>query len=185
MRRFAWGAFLAAALTAFLPGMREADTRGHVSESDGRDGHPRPSVGRVSLPVEFEGEKLVVEPLTEREAAYANGFPGAIGRFRAGEKVVILRQVDRATYRVHSAATCLAASGWSVEPLPAERRASGDWSRFRAAKGGETLLVREQIRAADGTTIADVPSWFWSAFLGQTKGPWLVMTVVVRAAPAD
>ena len=50
---------------------------------------------------------------------------------------------------------------------------------------GETLLVREQIRAADGTTIADVPCWFWSAFLGQTQGPWLVATVVARSAAVD
>ena len=174
MRCLAWVVFLAAALTAFLPGPRDC-----------REGRPRPSAERVSLPGEFEGEKLVAEPLTEREAAFAADFPGTIERFRAGEQVVILRWADRATHRVHSAATCLAASGWSVEPLPAERRSSGDWSRFRAAKGGETLLVREQIRAADGTTIADVPSWFWSAFLGQTKGPWLVMTVVARSAAMD
>ena len=176
MRRLAWIVFLAAALTAFWPGTREAGTRGRM---------PLPSAECVPLPGEFEGEKLVAEPLTERESAFAADFPGTIKRCRAGEKVVILRQVDRATHRVHSAATCLSASGWSVEPLPAERRASGDWSRFRVAKDGEMLLVREQICAADGTTITDVPSWFWSAFLGQTKGPWLVMTVVVRAAPAD
>ena len=172
MRRLAWIVFFAAALTVFLPGTREAQ--------------PRPLAGCVSLPDEFEGEKLVAEPLTEREEAFAADFPGTIERFRAGEHVIILRQTDRATYRVHSAATCLSASGWSVEPLAAERRVSGDWSRFRAAKGGGTLLVREQIRAADGTTIADVPSWFWSAFLGRTKGPWLIATVVVREdAAAD
>ena len=45
-------------------------------------------------------------------------------------------------------------------------------------KGGETLLVREQIRASDGSRLTDVPSWFWSALLGRTKGPWLVTTVV-------
>jgi len=93
---------------------------------------------------------------------------------------VILRETDRATHRVHSAATCLAASGWTVGPMPMSRLDSGEWSRFRAKKGGETLLVREQIRAADGSTLPDVPSWFWSALLGRTKGPWLVTTVVER-----
>ena len=53
MRCLAWVVFLAAALTAFLPGPRDC-----------REGRPRPSAERVSLPGEFEGEKLVAEPLT-------------------------------------------------------------------------------------------------------------------------
>jgi hypothetical protein len=168
MRRLAWVLFIAAALLV-LRGSRVA-SRSEVLQLDGR----KPILST------FEGGDLVEEPLTEREAAFAEGFPGRIGRYSAGGKVVILRETDRATHRVHSAATCLAASGWTVEPLPVERLAVGGWSRFRAKKGGETLLVREQIRASDGSRLTDVPSWFWSALLGRTKGPWLVVTVVER-----
>ena len=50
MRRIAWIVFFAAALAAFLPGAREA-------------GRPQ---GSVPLLDEFEGEKMVAEPLTER-----------------------------------------------------------------------------------------------------------------------
>ena len=169
MRRFAWVLFIAAALLV-LRGSRVA-SRSEVLQTEGH---------RFPAPTVFEGGQLVEEPLTEREAAFAEGFPGRIGRYMVDGKVVILRETDRATHRVHSAATCLAASGWSVEPLPMERLDSGEWSRFRAEKGGETLVVREQIRAADGSTLPDVPSWFWSALLGRTKGPWLVATVVER-----
>lgn len=167
MRRLAWVLFIAAALLVFRGS--PCASRSEVLRAEGRN---------PIAPTTFEGARLVEEPLTEREAAFAEGFPGKIGRYTAGGKVVILRETDRATHRVHSAATCLAASGWSVEPLPMERLDSGEWSRFRAEKGGESLVVREQIRATDGSTLPDVPSWFWSALLGRTKGPWLIATVV-------
>ena len=168
MRRFAWVLFIAAALLVL-----RGSPRAPMSEVLQTEGH------RFPAPTVFEGGQLVEEPLTERERAFAEGFPGKIGRYSSVDgKVVILRETDRATHRVHSAATCLAASGWTVEPLPVERLAVGGWSRFRAKKGGETLLVREQIRASDGSRLTDVPSWFWSALLGRTKGPWLVTTVV-------
>ena len=168
MKRLAWVLFIAAALLVLRGSPRAPMSE--VLQSEGR----KPTLSA------FEGDDLVEEPLTEREAAFAEGFPGRIGRYTAGGKVVILRETDRATHRVHSAATCLAASGWSVEPLPMERLDSGEWSRFRAEKGGETLLVREQIRASDGSRLTDVPSWFWSVLLGRSKGPWLVITVVER-----
>ena len=170
MRRLAWVLFIATALLVL-----RGSPRAPMSEVLQTEGlcFPAPTV--------FEGGQLVEEPLTEREAAFAEGFPGKIGRYSSVDgKVVILRETDRATHRVHSAATCLAASGWSVGPMPMARLDSGEWSRFRAEKGGESLLVREQIRAADGSTLPDVPSWFWSALLGRTKGPWLVVTVVER-----
>jgi hypothetical protein len=166
MRRLAWVLFIAAALLVIRGSPRASMSE--VLQTEGR----KPILST------FEGGDIVEEPLTEREAAFAEEFPGRIGRYTSGGKVVILRETDRATHRVHSAATCLAASGWSVEPLPMARLDSGEWSHFRAEKGGESLLVREQIRAADGSTLPDVPSWFWSALLGRTKGPWVVMTVV-------
>lgn len=170
MRRLAWALFIASALLVF-----RGSPRASMSEVLQTEGHSFPAL------TVFEGGRLVEEPLTERERAFAEGFPGKIGRYSSVDgKVVILRETDRATHRVHSAATCLAASGWSVEPLSMARLDSGEWSRFRAEKGGETLVVREQIRAADGSTLPDVPSWFWSALLGRTKGPWLVATVVER-----
>ena len=166
MRLFAWILFIGSALLVF----RDSST----------NHEPRAACHESPPPADFEGGVLVEEPLTEREAAFAEGFPGKIGRYTVDGKVVILRETDRATHRVHSAATCLAASGWTMEPLPAERLPSGAWSRFGAKKGGESLLVREQIRASDGSTLPDVPSWFWSALLGRTKGPWTVVTVVER-----
>jgi hypothetical protein len=88
-----------------------------------------------------------------------------------------MRWTDRATHRVHPLAVCLRANGWTVAPLPLVRRKDGDWSAFTARKGRGALVVREQVRAADGAVIADVEGWFWQALAGRTAGPWLVISV--------
>ena len=156
--------FLSAAGMALLP-------IGHDTVSGGAADFP-------GWPGKFEGKALVEEPLKGGEALFGARFPGKIARFRAGDDVVIMRWTCRATHRVHPLAVCLRANGWNVEPMPMARRADGDWSAFRAQKGLCSFEVREQVRAADGETFADVSSWFWCAFLGRSRSPWLVVSVV-------
>lgn len=133
--------------------------------------------GFPGWPVQFEGESIAEEPLSEFEKGFAKSFPGKIGRFRAGRRIVILRWTTRLTHRVHGAAYCLEATGWKIEPRPLEARADGVWSAFRATQGGKTLHVREQARDVSGATFADVPAWFFSALLGRSVGPWWIVTV--------
>lgn len=162
MRRLAQVAFLLAASAALLP----------------RPEWSTPSSGTFpGWPETFEGKPLVETPLTESEALFDARFPGRIGRFRAGGDIVVMRWTDRATHRVHPLAVCLRANGWSVAPLPLVRREDGDWAAFTARKGRGALVVREQVRAADGAVIADVEGWFWQALAGRTAGPWLVISV--------
>ena len=164
--RFAsMAAFVAAALVciAFPMPPREADEQA--------------AHGFPGWPVQFEGEAIAEEPLSEFEKGFAKSFPGKIGRFRSGRRIVILRWTTRLTHRVHGAAYCLEATGWKIEPRPLEARADGAWSAFRATQGGKTLHVREQARDASGATFADVPAWFFSALLGRSVGPWWIVTV--------
>ena len=128
-------------------------------------------------PARFEGEALEEEPLGDFERAFAKSFPGRVGRFRAGRRIVIMRWTPRLTHRVHGAAYCLGTTGWKIEPCPLEARADGVWSAFRATRGKETLHVREQARDASGATFADVPAWFFSALLGRSAGPWWIVSV--------
>ena len=130
-------------------------------------------------PETFEGDALVEEPQSEFEQMFAKNFPGRIGRFRAGRRTVILRWTTRPTHRVHGAAYCLRANGWEIAAREDARHPEGNgaWSAFRATRGGETLNVREQVRSADGTTFADVPTWFFNAFFGRSVGPWWIVTV--------
>ena len=128
-------------------------------------------------PEAFEGDKLVEEPQSELERTFAKNFPGRIGRFKAGRRTVILRWTTRPTHRVHGAAYCLRATGWSIDALRLEGAGRDAWSAFRATRGDEALDVREQVRGADGATFADVPTWFFNAFLGRCSGPWWIVTV--------
>ena len=60
---------------------------------------------------------------------------------------------------------------------------TGDWSAFKARKDGEELVVREQVRAVNGASFADVEGWFWQALAGRTTGPWLVISVASHGRP--
>ena len=130
-------------------------------------------------PEAFEGDALVEEPQSDFELLFAKNFPGRIGRFRAGRRTVILRWTMHPTHRVHGAAYCLRANGWEIAAREDARPPEGNaaWSAFRATRGVEALNVREQVRGADGTTFADVPTWFFNAILGRTVGPWWIVTV--------
>ena len=128
-------------------------------------------------PEAFEGDELVEEPQSELEQTFAKNFPGRIGRFRAGRRMVILRWTTRPTHRVHGAAYCLRATGWSIDALRLEGADRDAWSAFRATRGDEALDVREQVRGADGTTFADVQTWFFNAIFRRCAGPWWIVTV--------
>ena len=134
-------------------------------------------------PTTFEGQTLKESPLAERELSFSKDFPGRIGNFTTDQAQVILRWTDRPTPRVHSASACLTASGWQLTPLPLVRRTDGDWSAFRATRGGQTLVVREQVQAADGSTLSDIPTWFIQALRGKTPGPWWIVTVAEAIVP--
>jgi exosortase/archaeosortase family protein len=139
-----------------------------------------PAADFPGWPERFEGEMLEEETLGGFERKFAKSFQGKIGRFRVGRRMVIIRWTPRVTHRVHGAAYCLEATGWNIGPRPLEVRADGAWSAFSATRGTETLYVREQVRDASGSTFADVPAWFFSAFLGRSAGPWWIVTVASK-----
>lgn len=124
--------------------------------------------GFPGWPDRFEGEVLVPAPLTEVESRFAAGFPGRIARFRAGNRQLVLRWVVEPTRRLHPAADCYRGSGFQVIP----RSPADGWGRFEAVKEGRRVEVLERIRDAAGASWPDVSSWYWSALLGRTGGPW-------------
>jgi len=165
-RRMAQAAFLLAAAAVLVPLGKQV--------VDGDAGFP-------GWPTEFEGRVLVEERLQGFEESFGAMFPGRMAKFRAGGDVVLMRWTREATHRVHPTSVCLGAAGWKIEPLALARRDDGDWSSFRAERGSVALRVREQVRAADGTTFPDVSAWFLRACLGLSRGPWLAVTVVESA----
>jgi hypothetical protein len=135
----------------------------------------------VSLewPTHFRDRPLTQLPLGELEARFARRFPGAIGRFTDGERVLIVRQVARPTRQLHPAEDCFKALGYATgRAQPVVDAAGAAWRCFPAARDGTRLRVCERIVDAEGRHWTDVSAWFWAAQYG--GGPWQATTVVTR-----
>jgi hypothetical protein len=130
--------------------------------------------------------------LTPLETRFAGAFPGTMARFTDGSREILFRRVARPTRKLHPASDCLRASGYTVQPLPAETGSPGrTWSRLAAERKGERLEVREIVVAGDGMLAAvggagggeswtDVSAWYWNALWGRSGGPWTAVTVSRR-----
>lgn len=135
----------------------------------------------IGWPDSFEGTALCESELTKEEQAFNAAFPGKIGRFTCGDKIVIMRWVECPTYRIHSAIDCLRSVGWTLADSKLESLPSGLWTKITVVKGDAKLHVRERCEAPDGQTWSDVSGWFWATLAGSTKGPWWFVTVVTQA----
>lgn len=167
--RYAFAAYLLAALCTVVMTWERQPSSATVAK-------PFPG-----WPTSFEGMPLHETPLTEQEAAFNTAFPGRIGRFTNGGRVVILRWVCHPTHRIHSSADCLRSAGYQTTYEAMVASPDGDWSAFTAAHNGTMLQIRERCHDETGNSWPDVSSWFWAALAGQTRGPWWVVTVVSKA----
>ena len=129
-------------------------------------------------PHEFRGRPLMPVPLDGNERRFLEDFPGAVARFSDGEHDILMRWVDQPTRRLHPAEDCY--RGWGYEVSESKIRSADDgtrWRCFTARAGGAQRSVCEQLRDLEGAHFTDVSSWYWSATLGRTTGPWLVTTI--------
>lgn len=140
----------------------------------------------LAWPSHWDGKALAPLPLTGVERKFAGDFPGALARFSDGSRELLFRRVARPTRKLHPSADCLQAAGYRIKPLPAESGPGGKtWSRLRADRKGVSLAVSEIILDADGKSWSDVSSWYWSAVLGKSRGPWLAVTASRRISPSE
>lgn len=141
---------------------------------------PAPRAQHVEWPSQWDGRAL--RPLAQSavEQRFAERFPGAIGRFTDGQRVVVLRRVNAPTRMLHPAADCFRGLGHRLGAIALERDARARlWRCFEStAPDGQRLRVCERIESGDGSSFIDPSSWFWAAALGQSSGPWLAVTVV-------
>ena len=115
--------------------------------------------------------------LSPRDTRFAGQFPGRIAAFSDGRSTWIVRWLARPTRKLHPAADCLRATGYTVTSEPIFAAADGShWGVVKASLGPEKLVVRERIIAAGGGEFTDVSAWFWSAILEKSKGPWWCLT---------
>lgn len=146
---------------------------------------PAPASTAIAWPGTYEGRRIEPLPPAPEDAMLAGQFPGRTARFSDGRRQIVLRRLDAATRRLHPAHDCFRATGHAIIPAPmrvsADRRAA---SCFIATRGGRPLLVCEQVRDASGGSWPDISSWYWSALLGTSEGPWTAALTVERVPGA-
>jgi len=128
-------------------------------------------------PREWNGRALRPLALSPVEQRFAAGFPGRIVRLTDGEQTVVWREVTTPTRLLHPAADCYRALGFAIEDALLERDGDGLlWRCFVAEHHGQRIRVCERIVDARGASFTDTSSWFWSAQLGESVGPWQAIT---------
>lgn len=135
-------------------------------------------------PQRIEDRQLVERPLEPRAEDWARDFPGRLATFSSEGREVLLRWLPRATRRLHPSADCYRGLGYRLSPLPARRGPGGVvWGCSLARREEETLRVCEHLVDARGRTFSDVSSWYWSALLGRSPGPYWAVTVAEPLSP--
>lgn len=124
---------------------------------------------------------LKVVALTADDKAFAQAFPGLVEKFADGHKSILVRTVKCETRQLHSSSDCYKGMGFKVKALPILMHDGIRWSRFEASRLNERVQVSECIFDQSGDMWTDVSSWYWSALLGKTKGPWSFITVATSA----
>jgi hypothetical protein len=125
-------------------------------------------------------------PLSQREEVFADNFPGKIGKFTDGSRVILMRWVTQPTRKLHPAADCFKAVGYRIRPQAIKKDLDGNvWGSFHGTRANEDLTVQERIHDSAGGSWTDVSSWYWAAVLGRTKGPWWAVTLICRADKQD
>jgi hypothetical protein len=124
-------------------------------------------------PAHYEGRALVELPLTPREAAFTQDFPGRVGRFSDGQREIIIRWAGAPTRRLHSAADCFRGSGYAITPIAARKGSDGSaMGCFRATLHGASTTICEVIRDERGGSWSDVSAWYWDGMLRSSAAPW-------------
>ena len=163
-------AMMLAALTPLLGRHQPVDTRQYA---------PLPA-----WPHEFSGEPLRRVAMSAEELRLLADFPGTVAHFTDGRREILMRWVTQATRRLHPAEDCWRAWGYVIAPPRIQPDRDGSrWGCFLASRRGQRREICEQIRDAEGAWFSDVSTWYWSATLDRSQGPWLVTTVARPMTP--
>lgn len=147
------------------------------------DTAPSPLPASARWPAAYEGRPLTLIAPTPEDRFLARQFPGQVARFSDGRRQIVLRRVSAATRTLHPASDCFRAIGYTVTPAPMRLAPDGQpASCFTASRDGRTLTACEQVRDVNsGESWPDISSWYWSALLGASPGPWTAALTVEQA----
>lgn len=147
------------------------------------DAAPPPPAAGSAWPARYEGRPLTRIAPAPEDRFLARQFPGQVARFSDGRRQIVLRRVAAATRMLHPASDCFRAIGYTATPAPMRLSPDGEpASCFTATRDGRTLTACEQVRdASSGESWPDISSWYWSALLGRSQGPWTAALTVEQA----
>src|SRR5215475_8286499 len=129
--------------------------------------------GFPGWPTHYDGHALKEMPLTRRELAFVEDFPGRVGRFTDGQREIIIRWIGAPTRKLHSAADCFRGSGYTITPIAARKGSDGTtMGCFRATLRGTSMTVCEVIRDERGGSWSDASAWYWDGMLRSSAPPW-------------
>lgn len=144
----------------------------------GRAGAPPGTSAQPEPPTHWQGQLLRPLALSDVEERFARRFPGSIARLTDGRQVLVLRTVHQPTRMLHPAADCYRGLGWRVGEQRLQQDEDGAlWRCFEVERAGQRQRVCERIVDTRGQGFTDASSWYWSAALGQSAGPWQAFTV--------
>ncbi|SMF16351.1 hypothetical protein SAMN02745866_01070 [Alteromonadaceae bacterium Bs31] len=128
---------------------------------------------KPSWPEFYNNQALVALPLSEREMRFAEGFPGAIGRFQAGKNEIIIRRVEEPTRKLHPARDCFKGIGYKIIDKPLSLNHEGiAMACFHAQKGEAKFKVCEYVQGDQGESWSDISSWYWAALFSRNSRWW-------------
>lgn len=113
--------------------------------------------GFPGWPASFEGRPLRETVLNAAELAFNDRFPGRMGRFTDGARLIVLRWVTAPTHRVHSGSDCQQSAGSRLTRGEWWRDPDGAiWSTWTASGPGGVMTVRERCYDSHGGTWPDL-----------------------------
>lgn len=135
----------------------------------------------------YQGVPATRLTLNEAEQTFYREFPGTIAVYEVGNAKLIIRQVNRATRKLHPASHCLRAEGFAIgEETIIEDREGRRWLSYPITRHGETFQVLERITCpASGRSWPEITAWFWHAFFHPGDGPWEAVTVISTQGNGD
>lgn len=135
----------------------------------------------INWPEKLDGKVLKELPVyneNKKLKSFLADFPGQVKVFSDGERIYIIRFVNKMTRKLHPASDCYRAAGYKVEFQPTLIKSAGEhWSSFKASRADREVMVRERITDSLGSQWTEPSAWYWSALKNETKSPWWGITV--------
>ncbi len=153
-----------------------------TSSISGKEEHQ--SIPTLSVLTSYQGTSVTRIPLSPAEKNFYGNFPGSIAVYESADFKLIVRQVNRATRKLHPASHCLRAEGFRIGEKKVVKENRHHRLSYPATRGGDTFLVTEHITCpSNDRNWAEISAWFWHAFFHPGDGPWEAVTVISKPDP--